>query len=303
MTQIFKSFKHRRSKEEQIYDECHKKLFYISLRILNNSMEAEEVMHDTLLKYFSREEFNSINERDSWLSRVCINLSIDRLRKRKSNDNLMNSEELRNQSYDNDIYEDYSFKGISVNQVKEAINRLADGYRLVLSLVLFEGYDYEEIAQITGLKEVSVRTQFIRGKAGSKERFMNKISRGNNKTLLCKMPYWTKLAVASSIIIMIALPAVLSERSSKLDSGEYYIEILAKQTMEIEKLSSNLGDYEKLNIESTLRQLNEESVPLADQLPNSISKRERREILKEYYAEKIDGAERLEKYVLELVGK
>ena len=73
--------------------------------------------------------------------------------------------------------------------------------------------------------------------------------------------------------------------------------------MEIEKLSSNLGDYEKLNIESTLRQLNEESVPLADQLPNSISKRERREILKEYYTEKIDGAERLEKYVLGLVGK
>ncbi|WRQ33395.1 hypothetical protein U5907_01815 [Bacteroidales bacterium MB20-C3-3] len=138
---------------------------------------------------------------------------------------------------------------------------------------------------------------------GSKERFMNKISRGNNKTLLRKMPYWTKLAVASSIIIMIALPAVISERSSKLDSGEYYIEILAKQTMEIEKLSSNLGDYEKLNIESTLRQLNEESVPLADQLPNSISKRERREILKEYYTEKIDGAERLEKYVLGLVGK
>ena len=35
----------------------------------------------------------------------------------------------------------------------------------MLSLVLFEGYDYEEIAKITGLKEVSVRTQYIRGKA------------------------------------------------------------------------------------------------------------------------------------------
>ncbi|MEZ7873705.1 MAG: RNA polymerase sigma factor [Bacteroidales bacterium] len=165
MTQIFKSFKQRKSTEEQIYEECHKKLYYTSLRILNNSMEAEEVMHDTLLKYFSRQEFNSIKERDSWLTRVCINLSIDRLRRRKANDIIIFSEDFKDQADDNDVYENYSFKGISANQVKEAINGLADGYRLVLSLVLFEGYDYEEIAKITGLKEVSVRTQYIRGKA------------------------------------------------------------------------------------------------------------------------------------------
>jgi len=42
---------------------------------------------------------------------------------------------------------------------------LAGGYRLVLSLNLFEGYDYEEIAQILDLKEVTVRSQYIRGKA------------------------------------------------------------------------------------------------------------------------------------------
>lgn len=58
-------------------------------------MEAEEVMHDTLLKYFERDEFNTVKERDSWLSRVCINMSIDRLRKRKSIDNLLQSQDLK----------------------------------------------------------------------------------------------------------------------------------------------------------------------------------------------------------------
>ncbi len=82
-----------------------------------------------------------------------------------ANDIIIFSEDFKDQADDNDVYENYSFKGISANQVKEAINGLADGYRLVLSLVLFEGYDYEEIAKITGLKEVSVRTQYIRGKA------------------------------------------------------------------------------------------------------------------------------------------
>lgn len=117
------------------------------------------------------------------------------------------------------------------------------------------------------------------------------------------MPYWTKLAVASSIIIMIGLPVVFSNRWSKLDSGEYYIEMLEEKSLKIEKLSLFLSDYEKLNIESTLRQLIEESVPLSDQLPNSITKRVRREILKDYYTEKIEGAERLEKYVTGLLDK
>ena len=35
----------------------------------------------------------------------------------------------------------------------------------VLSLLLFEGYDYEEAAEITGLKASSVRSQYVRAKA------------------------------------------------------------------------------------------------------------------------------------------
>ena len=78
---------------------------------------------------------------------------------------MFKSEELKNPVIENEYVENYSFKGISVEDVKNALNSLASGYRLVLSLLLFEGYDYEEIAQITGLKEASVRSQYIRGKA------------------------------------------------------------------------------------------------------------------------------------------
>jgi len=46
----FKIFKNNnRAEQEIIYDQCHRKLFFTALRILNNQFEAEEVMHDTLL--------------------------------------------------------------------------------------------------------------------------------------------------------------------------------------------------------------------------------------------------------------
>ncbi|HEV7379345.1 MAG TPA: sigma-70 family RNA polymerase sigma factor, partial [Dyadobacter sp.] len=39
-----------------------------------------------------------------------------------------------------------------------------DGYRVVLSLYLFEGYDHEEIGEVLGISESTSRTQYMRAK-------------------------------------------------------------------------------------------------------------------------------------------
>jgi DNA-directed RNA polymerase specialized sigma24 family protein len=41
---------------------------------------------------------------------------------------------------------------------------LPEGYRLVLSLYLLEGYDHEEISQILKISANTSRTQFLRAK-------------------------------------------------------------------------------------------------------------------------------------------
>ena len=41
---------------------------------------------------------------------------------------------------------------------------LPEGYRLVLSLYLLEGYDHEEISQILKISVNTSRTQFLRAK-------------------------------------------------------------------------------------------------------------------------------------------
>jgi len=52
----------------------------------------------------------------------------------------------------------------TVDMIKQTIQQLPDGYRTVLSLYLFEGYDHEEIAEILGVAQSTVRTQYIRAK-------------------------------------------------------------------------------------------------------------------------------------------
>ncbi|MCK9627408.1 MAG: sigma-70 family RNA polymerase sigma factor [Bacteroidales bacterium] len=151
-----------------LYEECNRFLYSTSLRILNNRMDAEEIMHDTIIKYLeTKRDFESKENRNAWMRRVCINLSIDRLRKKQTMSGFLEGyDHPHNNIEEQDVDDgDFNYNGVTVDMVKKAMSYLPDGYRLILSLHLFEGMDYEEIAQITSLKEASIRSQYIRGKA------------------------------------------------------------------------------------------------------------------------------------------
>ena len=53
---------------------------------------------------------------------------------------------------------------ISVESIRKALSGLPDHYRVVLTLHLLEGYDYQEVSQITGTNESTIRTLYMRGR-------------------------------------------------------------------------------------------------------------------------------------------
>ena len=65
-------------------------------------------------------------------------------------------------------------KEVDVNQIKKAIQQLPDGYRVVLSLYLIEGYDHEEISQILEISNSASRTQLLRAKNKLREQLKDK---------------------------------------------------------------------------------------------------------------------------------
>ena len=54
-------------------------------------------------------------------------------------------------------------------KIKTEINNLPDGYRVVFSLYLMEGYDHKEIAEILGITESTSKSQYNRAKNKLKE--------------------------------------------------------------------------------------------------------------------------------------
>ena len=53
---------------------------------------------------------------------------------------------------------------MAVDRIREAMEKLPDGFRVVLSLFLFEGYDHMEIAQILNISESTSRSQLARAR-------------------------------------------------------------------------------------------------------------------------------------------
>lgn len=160
---------------EKVYDMYSRRLYFSALRILGDSFEAEDVMQDTIILYHKYEPKKEIKNIGGWLQTVCIRKSVDALRSglrerrfketvkaESGNDTSYNMQEYeRIQNISDDGTE---IKPSLIEKIKKTLGELPDSARMIVSLHLFEGYDYGEIAQITGLSESGIRSQYMRGK-------------------------------------------------------------------------------------------------------------------------------------------
>lgn len=147
---------------EMLYRQYAKAMFNTSLRIVNNSSDAEDVLQESFVSAFQLEHFDYSSTFGAWLKRIVINKSIDLLRKRRLiTIDITESAALNIE--DDEMVDEENIK-LKVDSIKKAMILLPSGYRTVLSLFLFEGYDYEEIAEIMNISESTVRTQYHRGK-------------------------------------------------------------------------------------------------------------------------------------------
>ncbi len=152
-----------RQAQFQLYKLYYKAMFNTSLRIINNSEIAEDIMQESFLKAF--EKISTYSENVSfgaWLKKIVINKSLDELKKRKLETDTID-ENLSNKLTEpiNNLVNNYESE---VEQLKKAIKLLPEGYRIVLSLKLLEGYDHDEISQILNITSSTSRSQFTRAK-------------------------------------------------------------------------------------------------------------------------------------------
>jgi RNA polymerase sigma-70 factor (ECF subfamily) len=145
----------------RLYDLCCDTVFNASYRIVLNAQDAEEITQDAFLKTFANLDSFNGSERDfvAFVKTIAINKSIDLFRKH-SREPFYEEIDYKTSDIedDNDDFEDFP-----IEKIKEALNNLPDGYRLTITLRLIDGMEFSDIAKQMGIKESTVRSQYVRG--------------------------------------------------------------------------------------------------------------------------------------------
>lgn len=155
----------------QIYKLYYKAMYNTSLRIVSDTMEAEDIMQEAFLSAFEKiDTYSGKVSFGAWLKKIVINRSLDMLNKQKAIfEDIDTHHELKSLPDETNNGGDSELR---VEEVREAIKDLPDGYRIILSLYLLEGYDHDEISEILNISSSTSRSQLSRAKS----KLLNEIS-------------------------------------------------------------------------------------------------------------------------------
>jgi RNA polymerase sigma factor (sigma-70 family) len=154
----------------QLYQLYAKAMYNICYRMMNNREEAEDLLQESFSEAFLKlDTFRYESAFGAWLKRITVNRCINALKRRKAD--LILVENLPELATNEDYREE--IPGLSVERVEQAMNLLPEGYRIIFSLYLLEGYDHTEISQIMEISESTSKSQYSRAKQRIKEIIIN----------------------------------------------------------------------------------------------------------------------------------
>ena len=146
----------------EIYKLYYKAMYNTCLRIVGDDIEAEDIMQESFFKAFDKiNTYRNEVSFGAWLKRVVVNTSLDFLKKNKL---LLTPIDEAYGLKDDSSETNENFTPESVEMLKRAIEKLPEGYRLVINLFLVEGYTHDEVAEMLSISPSTSRSQLARAK-------------------------------------------------------------------------------------------------------------------------------------------
>lgn len=158
-----------------IYKKFYGYLMAVSIRYVKDVMEAEDVVNESFVKIFkniNRFSFDyneiSVEKRfKSWIARVVVNTSIDKLRVKKDLEGFddLTDADLKSQSV-------MISTQLEENDIIRLLNSLPTIQKSIFNLYEIEGYSHEEIGKLLGIPESTSRTYLTRAKTKLRTLYM-----------------------------------------------------------------------------------------------------------------------------------
>lgn len=153
----------------ELYRLYSRAMFNVCLRMVRHEQDAEDLLQNSFIDVFSKlHTFRYQSSVGAWIKRITVNNCINHLKR-----NRLFFEELEERHAEvpakAELEPEEPIPGLDVEAVKKAVENLPDGYRVVFTLYLFEGYDHKEIAGILDITEATSKSQYSRAKKKLRE--------------------------------------------------------------------------------------------------------------------------------------
>ncbi|MBP1222047.1 RNA polymerase sigma factor [Flavobacterium sp. 1355] len=141
-------------------------IFSLSLKMVRNREEAEEVAQDTFIKIFnSLSKFKGDSKFSTWIYKIAYNTCLDRLKKNKKEDLNISIDEFSAhliKTMDNALsaLEDKERK----QTIQNCLNLLPNDENFLLTLFYFEEQSLEEIGKIMSINANNVKVKLFRSR-------------------------------------------------------------------------------------------------------------------------------------------
>lgn len=156
----------------ELYNLHAKEVYNSIYRLVNHTAEAEDLLQETFVAAFQAiDRYEHTGGFRAWIKRIAINKSISWLRKKKIRMVELETGNVRVEEEEPIDEKAFAFK---LEEVKQAIDALPEGYRTIIHLHLFENITHVEIGNMLGLANNTVRIQYHR----AKQRVLRSLTKG-----------------------------------------------------------------------------------------------------------------------------
>lgn len=140
-------------------------MYNVCVRLMGDRVLAQDMLQESFVMVFKNlKAYKGDSTPGAWIKRIVINNCISELRKKRMQ--ISDLDEVAMVPLVVDTEADYTYE---VQQIKEAMRKLPQGYKVIFSLYAIEGYDHEEIAGILDISVSTSKSQYHRAKKKIKE--------------------------------------------------------------------------------------------------------------------------------------
>lgn len=150
---------------KELYERYATAMFSLVRRYVSVRAEAEDVFHDGFVTLYTKiNDYRGSGSFEGWMRRIFVTAALNHLRRESAHG-----------AVDEDISElppgsvggapPEALEQLNDKELLGLVERLPEGFRMVLMLHAVEGYSHVEIAKMLSISESTSRSQLLRAKA------------------------------------------------------------------------------------------------------------------------------------------